>query len=513
MRAEERTNIQNSIGRLVISALSFLIQISWLCFIGIKLKNYSLAINLCISLIALILAIWVFNRRDTNSNFKMPWILLILAFPILGICLFVVFGHKYSMKVRMKMEQLHKDCAEVISEDKKTFDTFEIADMGVLNQFRYLMDVEGFPVYQETDIEFYGEASEAYSKLIEDVEGAHSFIYLEYFAVQCSTAFMKLYKVLLKKISEGVEVRLLYDDVGSIGFVNDNFAKRLEEKGIRCRSFNKVSPAFRLYMNNRDHRKIAVIDGKVAYTGGFNIADEYFNITHPYGHWKDTGVRLEGKAVNSLLCMFLEMWNSTEKEIEDIGRYKNIDHCHMKADGFVLPYADSPLDDSRIGENVYMNLITNAKESVFITTPYLVISDEMLRTLQMAAQRGVDVRIVTPGIPDKKVTYKLTRSYYYALMSHGVKIYEYTPGFIHCKQVVADGELAIVGTINLDYRSLFLHFENAVLMYRTKAVEQIKEDFINLFEISKQVNPKDYSKNTWGKRITGAVLRLIAPLI
>ena len=185
----------------------------------------------------------------------------------------------------------------------------------------------------------------------------------------------------------------------------------------------------------------------------------------------------------------------------------------MKADGFVLPYADSPLDDSRIGENVYMNLITNAKESVFITTPYLVISDEMLRTLQMAAQRGVDVRIVTPGIPDKKVTYKLTRSYYYALMSHGVKIYEYTPGFIHCKQVVADGELAIVGTINLDYRSLFLHFENAVLMYRTKAVEQIKEDFINLFEISKQVNPKDYSKNTWGKRITGAVLRLIAPLI
>lgn len=513
MRTEQKTSIQNSIGRLVISALSFVIQVLWLSFIGIKLKNYSVQINICTSVIALILAMWVFNRRDTNSNFKMPWIMLILAFPILGICLFVVFGHKYSKKARCKMDNIHIQCFEKLKLNGLCDADLSVIDKGITNQFRYLMNVEGFPLFQNSDVVFYGDASEAYDEIIREAEAAEKFIFLEYFAVQDKKAFARLHDVLLKKVQQGIEVRILYDDIGSVGFLNSHFAKKLEEEGIHCKTFNKVSPAFRLYMNNRDHRKIAVIDGRVAFTGGFNIADEYFNITHPYGIWKDTGVKITGKAVSSFLCMFLEMWNSMEKTIEDLSGFEQLEYPDARSNGFVLPYADSPLDNSRVGENVYLNMINNAKDSIFITTPYLVISDEMKRALQMAAGRGVDVRIVTPGIPDKIVVYQLTRSYYGELIRSGVKIYEYTPGFIHGKQVVVDGELAAVGTINLDYRSLFHHFEDAVLLYKVDAIKEITKDFEELFACSRRAGEEYEKEPTIGKRVSGAILRLIAPLM
>jgi len=266
-------------------------------------------------------------------------------------------------------------------------------------------------------------------------------------------------------------------------------------------------------MNNRDHRKIAVIDGKVAFTGGYNIADEYFNITHPYGYWKDTGVKITGKAVSSFLCMFLEMWNSMEKKTENLSLFAELEYPDADGNGFVLPYADSPLDNARVGENVYLNLINYAKYSVYITTPYLVISDEMKRALQMAANRGVDVRIVTPGIPDKKIVYKLTRSYYGELIRNGITIFEYTPGFIHGKQIVVDEELAAVGTINMDYRSLFHHFEDAVLLYKVEAIRDIVNDFTELFAVSRMAED-EYKKNpAIGERMVGAFLRLIAPLM
>jgi len=513
MRIEQKTSIQNSIGRLVISALSFVIQLLWLSFIGIALNKYSVQISIFTSFIALILALWVFNRRDTNSNFKMPWIVLILAFPILGICLFVVFGHKYSKRARNKMDMIHTECFDKMKLNGLDEDAISSVDKGIANQFRYLMNVEGFPVFQDTDVTFYKDASDAYEEIIKSVSSAEKFIFMEYFAIQDKVAFAKIHDILLEKVKAGVDVRILYDDIGSVGFVNSKFAKKLEQEGIRCKSFNKVSPAFRLYMNNRDHRKIAVVDGEVAFTGGFNIADEYFNIIHPYGIWKDTGVKITGKAVSSFLCMFLEMWNSMEKTIEDLSAYEKIEYACTGNKGYVLPYADSPLDNSRVGENVYLNMINNAKDSVYITTPYLVISDEMLRALQMASNRGVDVRIVTPGIPDKKVVYKLTRSYYRELIRSGVRIYEYTPGFIHGKQVVVDKELATVGTINMDYRSLFHHFEDAVLLYRVDAVNDILKDFDELFDVSRMVGDEYKKEPTLGNRISGAFLRLIAPLM
>lgn len=513
MRPEQKTNIQNSIGRLAFTGLSLLVQVLWIVFLGIKLTQYAAAVGVVSSVIAFLLSVWIFDRRDLNANFKTPWIIIIMAFPILGIFLFLFYGHKYSRRVRKNMDELHEKCLDNVVRDYVSEDSLEKIDHGIANQFRYLMRVEKFPLYTGNDVEFYSDAAPAYDEMIEAAKHAEKFIFLEYHAIEYSESFKRLEEVLTMKVREGVDVRILYDDVGSIGFINGKFARKMEEQGIKCRAFNRVSPSFRLFMNNRDHRKITVVDGEVAFTGGYNLADEYFNIKHPYGHWKDTGVKIVGPAVGSFLCMFLEMWNGTEKETEDLHYYNDLKYKRTNGEGYVLPYADSPLDESRVGENVYINIISNAKKYVYITTPYLVISDEMRRVLALAALRGVDVRIVVPGIPDKKVVYKLTKSYFHDLIQCGVKIYKYTPGFIHCKQFVSDGEIATVGTINLDYRSLFHHFENGVLLYNMKAVKDVEADMKELFHISERVS-QDYGKQQkLMKRIQTTWLRFIAPLL
>ena len=323
----------------------------------------------------------------------------------------------------------------------------------------------------------------------------------------------EILNVLKDRAAHGVEVRIFYDDVGSIGFINHDFRKRMEENDIACRVFNPIIPVLSVFMNNRDHRKITVIDGKVGFTGGYNLANEYFNITHPYGHWKDTGIRLEGDAVKSLTVMFLEMWNAVKKTDQDYQKYLPETDYQAKQDGFIQPYADSPLDDEHVGESVYMNLIAHAKKEIYFTTPYLIITDEMNRALGLAAKRGGDVRIITPGIPDKKLIYKVTRSYYAGLVRQGVRIYEYTPGFIHAKQCVCDGEAATCGTINMDYRSLYLHFENGAFLYNCDAVKEMRKDFEHIFAESTEVTEKYKSGRSAVLRGTQCLLRLFAPLM
>ena len=299
-----------------------------------------------------------------------------------------------------------------------------------------------------------------------------------------------------KKAAEGVEVRILYDDVGCIGFLDKSFIDRMNAIGVQCRVFNYVVPFLNIFMNNRDHRKIMVIDGKVGFTGGYNLADEYFNITHPYGYWKDTGVKLTGRAVQNFTMMFLEMWNVMGQADTDYEKYLKAlqegaeDGNVQKASGYVQPYADSPLDGEPVGENVYLNLIKTAKKRLYVATPYLIISDEMTRELGLAAKRGVDVRVFTPGIPDKKIIYGVTRSYYSGLVRQGVRVYEYTPGFLHAKQMLCDGDTATVGTINMDYRSLYHHFENGVWMHGCDAIRDIEADFDKLLQDSEEVTDK-----------------------
>jgi cardiolipin synthase len=277
--------------------------------------------------------------------------------------------------------------------------------------------------------------------------------------------------------------------------------------------FNPIVPALNIFMNNRDHRKITVIDGEIGFTGGYNLADEYFNITHPYGHWKDSGIKLTGDAVNSLTCMFLEMWNVIDNTDKDYGSYLPKYDFKASDKGYVAPYADCPLDGEAVGENVYMNIVKNAKRYVYFTTPYLIITDEMQRELSQAAKRGVDVRIITPGIPDKKLVYQVTRSYYAGLVKNGVRIYEYTPGFIHAKQCICDDEVATVGTINLDFRSLYFHFENGTYLYKCSAIGDIKKDFDDTFPICTEVTDKYKNGRSAVLRIWQCILRLFAPLL
>ena len=304
----------------------------------------------------------------------------------------------------------------------------------------------------------------------------------------------------------------MYDDVGSVGKVNLLFAKRLHDAGIQCMVFNPAMPFLNVFMNHRDHRKITVIDGKVGYTGGFNLSDEYFDRKRPYGKWKDTGIRLEGDAVQSLTAAFLEIWSASTRKKESMERYFPEEYW---ADGgcFVQPYEDDPLSRERAAESVYLNLIYGAKESLYILTPYLIITDEMTNALILAAKRGVDVRIITPGIPDKKTIYAVTRSYYAGLIRQGVRIFEYTPGFCHAKQILCDGKTASIGTSNLDYRSLYLHFENNVLLYGGRAVEQIRQDFEATFAQCAEVTGDYPERRTLGQRTGQYILRLFAPLL
>ena len=513
MRTEAKAAVKNSIGRLMFAALGFVIQVVWIIMLCLKLNDYSAAISLGSSVLALCVAFYIYGK-DMNAGFKLPWIIAILAFPVLGLCLYFLFGRTGATKhMRQHFEKIDADLEGTLVQDENVLKNLEATDFAVANQARYLWKCAGYPAWQNTDVEFHKTAEEGLEAQKRELRKAKKFIFMEYHAIEESSAFLELKEILVQKAKEGVEVRVFYDDVGSFVFINKDFIKRMEAVGIQCRVFNPMHPFLNIFMNNRDHRKITVIDGKVGFTGGYNLAEEYFNRTHPYGYWKDTGIMLTGDAVRNLTVMFLEMWNAVRKTDMDYDKYLPKVEYTAKEQGFVQPYADSPLDHETTGENVYMNLIKNAKHEIFFTTPYLIITDEMSRELRMAARRGVDVRIVTPGIPDKKMVYQMTRSYYSELARNGVRIYEYTPGFIHAKQCVCDGESATVGTINMDYRSLYLHFENGVLMYHYDAVAEIRKDFEDIFAASTEVTEKYNGRKSVPARMGRGVLRLFSPLV
>lgn len=507
---EKKQTMKNSVGRAFMAAFGVVLQVYWIVTFAIKLNSYYAVLSTATSFVALILVFRIYGETY-NSAYKMSWIVLILAFPILGVCLFVLFGNEGSTAmIRHHLANIDTQTDKLLNQKPDVLEHLK-KDRRIYNQSWYLWKKAGFPVYQNTDVRFYKDTCEALEAQKEELKKAEKFIFMEYHAIQDSTAWAGIEAILKEKAASGVDVRVFYDDMGSIGFLSKPFVKRLQSEGIKCKVFNPVMPVLNVFMNNRDHRKITVIDGKVGFTGGYNLADEYFNLTHPYGQWKDSGIRLEGEAVRSLTVIFLRLWSALEKE--DLSGFFPEVSCDASAQGFVQPYSDSPLDGERTGENVYLNLIKGAQDYVYITTPYLIIDDEMKRELTMAAERGVDVRIVTPGIPDKKLIYSVTRSYYAGLATRGVRIYEYEPGFIHAKQFLADGEIAAVGTINLDFRSLYLHFENGCLFYDCPAVADVKTDFDELFEISREVTGKYSAKQNVAVRGVQCILRLFSPLM
>lgn len=353
-----------------------------------------------------------------------------------------------------------------------------------------------------------------FARLIEELKKAESYIFLEYFIVEEGQMWNTILDVLTQKAAQGVEVRCMYDDVGCFFRLPKDYPAKLEKRGIQCAVFNPFVPFLSAMQNNRDHRKIAVIDGKVAFTGGVNLADEYINAISRFGHWKDAACMLEGEAAWGFTLIFLQMWSTCCRTQEGFAKYYpwKAQPCPVKSDGLVQPYADSPMDRENVGEHVYLQIIHNAKRYLYINTPYLIVDDTVASALKLAAKSGVDVRIVTPHIWDKKLVHITTRSYYRDFIKAGIKIYEYSNGFIHSKTFVSDDEVATVGTTNLDFRSLYLHFECGVWMYRSRAVEQIKADFLNTLKICQPVSEQDCRVGLI-KQIFQDVLKLFAPLM
>lgn len=518
MRTEERSNVKNRIGWFLMVVLLTSIQIGWLVYLFSNLTAYSTRISLITRIVAMVVCLCIFGEHR-NAAIKMPWIMLILVLPVFGLTMYALAGRvNVTRRMRLRHEVINQKLNPMLVQDAAVADRLRKEDRALANISHYIRHYGPHPVYDNTDVVFYGDAAEALAAQKEALRHARDFIFMEYYAIEDDQAFAEIHAILKAKAAEGVEVRLFYDDFGSISFINRDFIKRMEADGIQCRDFNPVQPFLNVFINNRDHRKFTVIDGRVAFTGGYNLANEYFNITHPFGHWKDTGLRLTGTAVRSFTIFFFEMWNAIRdtdlKRDTDYARYLPGLSYTAAERGYVQPYADSPLDDERVGEDVYLNLIKNAKHYFYITTPYLIITDEMVHELGLAAKRGVDVRIITPGIPDKKVVFQMTRSYYATLVRYGVRIFEYTPGFIHAKQCVCDDEAATVGTINLDYRSLYLHFECGVLLMKVAAIADIKSDFDRLFPVCEEVSAK-YQKTRLSliRQLFQAVLRLFAPLV
>lgn len=510
-RDSKGTFVRSSIGRAAFVGVSLCLQVGWIVSLLSRAHAYYPYITLATGICSLIVVVGVYNNQYRNAASKMIWMLLILLLPVFGLCLYFLMGQPWATHyIRKRFDAAQADLSEYLIQDEAVSAALREQDRAAANQSAYLAKWAKCPVYKNSDVRYHASGEAAFEDLKAELKTAEKFIFMEYHAIELSQCFMELESILAERAAAGVEVRIFYDDLGSAPFINRDFRKRLQDEGIQCRVFNPIRPVINAFMNNRDHRKITVIDGRVAFTGGYNLADEYFNVKHPFGQWKDTGIKITGDAVRSFTVLFLGMWNVIDKTDADYSRYIDVENPVPEAAGFVQPYADSPLDDERTGENVYMNILKNAKEYAWITTPYLILDDEMQRELCLAAKRGVDVRIITPGIPDKKLVYQLTRSYYSGLAAEGVRIYEYAPGFIHSKMMLSDDAVGVVGTINLDYRSLYLHFENAVLLHRCPALAELRADFEGTFPQCREVTHRGVSRSM---RILQSLLRLFAPIL
>jgi len=506
----------NGISRLVLTALSILLEITLFILLFTSLNKYAEWINVATRLFALLLVLVIYGQHKTSSM-KVPWIMLIMAFPIIGVALYLLVGlNKTTGKMRSRFQAIDDILLPKLPANVELLEQMRKTDKSAAGISTYIKQRSGYPVYQNTDVQYYDDAGKGLEAQLNDLRRAEKFIFMEYHAIEDKESWHRVQAVLEERVRAGVEVRVFYDDMGSIGFINTDFVKRMEKLGIRCRVFNPFAPGLNLFLNNRDHRKITVIDGKVGFTGGYNLANEYFNVTHPYGQWKDTGIRLEGEAVRSLTVTFLEMWNAIkdcDHDDTDIDKYLPAIDYTAAGKGYIQPYADSPMDEEQIGEDVYISMANKAEQYCYFMTPYLIITDEMTHALSLAAKRGVDVRIITPGIPDKKLIYGVTRSFYNGLVRNGVRIFEWEPGFCHAKMSIADDKMATCGTINLDYRSLYHHFENGCFLYDCSAVTDIKKDFEQTFLSCREVTEQYLTGRSATLRLGQLFLRLFAQLL
>ena len=476
------------------------------------LREYSVLIWGAHTTIGTLLLIYEVNRRE-SPEFKMTWMLVIAIIPIFGALLYIYMRFSFiSRSISAHHNVVRKNIRKFLIKDAAA--SREIAGTGIEGIAHYLENSADAPVYANCDIEYFPLGEIMYEDMKEKMEAAKKFIFMEFFILNTSSSmWMEMFDILSRKVKEGVEVRLMYDGMGSLTVAPKNFGEILDNAGIKHAIFAPVQPLLSTYQNNRDHRKIIVIDGEVAFTGGINIADEYVNRIDRFGHWKDNGIRITGGAVSRMTALFLEMWHTVVFGNDEV--YSEYIHAPAPSDsrGYVIPYGDSPLDDIQVGKRVYLDIINRANKYVNIMTPYLVIDNEMLEALRFAVERGVDVRIIIPHHPDKVYAYWLAHTYFPELIDAGVKMYEYSPGFIHAKTLVADGEYAVIGTINFDFRSFYLHYECAVLLCGVSAVGEIKRDFDATEKMCQSITMAEYKKFNPMTRLMGRTIRTLAPLL
>ena len=495
---------------IIIMLLELFLVFAAFFYFNLLVPNWLSALVIVSLYIGTILAI---VNRNMPPESKVTWILFAVV-PVFGFLLYLMIGERRLSK--KEIQQLEKMDSMKFREDNSYDLRVELKqeNKSAFGIVKSLLSMDhNADVYDGTASQYFSLGEEMFEAMLDDLRSAKKFIFLEFYIIDPGLMWNRILEILVDKVQQGVEVKLLYDDIGCMATLSGDYTKRLRKIGIDAHKFNKVIPRMTVAYNNRDHRKILVVDGQVGYTGGINLADEYINHIVRFGHWKDGGVRLEGRAVKALTRLFLMNWYINRGEITDFDRY-HFDSQRVEGKGLYIPYGSGPkpIYKEQVGKTVYQNIINQAIDYVYITTPYLIIDYDLTEDIKNAAMRGVDVRIVTPFIPDKKLIQIVTRGAYPDLLEAGVKIYEYTPGFIHSKNVISDDELAVVGTINFDYRSLVHHYENAVLMYQTETIADIKQDFEGLFDISKEISLETL-QNSWYQRLLKEIMQLFAPLL
>ena len=515
---EREIPMKKIFGRVIIVVPAIILQMIWnLILLGLLNdffhEHLGDILNTIFSILAIVFVTGLVAKRD-ESSYKLLWVMIIVSMPILGAMLYFMVGNKGTgKKLKKKLGHSASALKEILPlDDIDHIPMIKEQDLRIGQTLENLSMSAGFPILQNDSSKFYSFGEEMFEDMCEDIRKAEKYIFVEYFIIQSGLFWDTLTDLMAKKVSEGIEVRVIYDDLGSIGTYSFVDIKELSKKGIKCIPFNPFL-FIKSQLNNRDHRKIMVIDGKIGYSGGINLADEYINKKQLYGKWKDIGFRITGNAVNSYVYMFAEFWNAFSKDkISKESIYPGKKSEMYANNGWLIPYYDSPMYEEHVSNVLFTEILSIATEYVWFYTPYLILGDALFDAFIRAAKRGVDVKIIMPGIPDKKMVYRLSRSYYKDLIHAGVKIYEYSPGFVHGKAFIADDKLAGIGTVNLDYRSLFLHFECNCVFYKADIIKELKKDFLKTQKECVERTMEDIQKGPFHNLLDN-FLRVIAPLL
>ncbi len=496
--------------RIIISAILIIIEIFLLINAVISFASTLIWVYTAAEILSLITVIHIITKRG-NQSYKIMWIIFIMAIPLFGVLAYMLWGGGRMLPgVKKRMSECErKYFSKLIKSDASNSLIFN--DMLHFRQAAYLKNDSGFPVYKNTTSKFYSSGESFFEALLTELRKAEKYIFIEFFIIAEGVMWEEIFKILQEKSSKGVQIKIIFDDFGSLKRQSKDFLAKLKNENIEISVFNPIRPSIDIFMNNRNHRKIVIIDGTVAFTGGVNIGDEYINKIERFGHWSDSAIKLEGEAVSSFVAMFCSMWEFITKKSIDISAFLAE---HQKSyDGFYIPYCDNPLNSTNPAQGIYMQIISTAQKYVYITTPYLILDSSMLSVLCLAAKSNIDTRIITPHIPDKWYVHPVTQYYYSELLDAGVRIYEYTPGFIHSKLFVSDDSVATVGTVNMDYRSFNFHFECGVWCSGTGSIHDIKASFLDIAEKSSEIRKEDWDKRPALTRLKQSILHLFAPLM